>query len=84
MSGPATARGPKLSRGGITPRVNVRVPPELITAARANNPEIADKEISVLIRIGLALLAGFTVKSALDNLGQSRGSKLPNMPDTGP
>jgi hypothetical protein len=58
----------------ITPLVAARVPPELADAARAGvgNPDLA---LSVLVRAGLAVLAGYTVKDALASAQTQRGPK---------
>jgi hypothetical protein len=47
-----------------TPRVTPRVPPELIDAARAavGRPDVP---VSVLVRAGLAVLAGLSLGEAL-------------------
>ena len=51
-----------------TPRVAARIPDDLMNAARARSPELADASPSLLIRIGLAVLAGFTVAKALESV----------------
>jgi predicted metal-dependent HD superfamily phosphohydrolase len=80
MSGTATA-GKQSRAQGITPRVAARVPPQLITAAKNANPELKDADNSLLIRVALAILAGFTVKTALDFLGQQKTGSTIRMPD---
>jgi hypothetical protein len=81
MSGTSTVRNPAPARGD-TPRITARIPPELFTAAKDANPELKDADNSLLIRIALAILAGFTVKTALDNLGhQKSGIKIARFPD---
>lgn len=46
-----------------TPNAGVRVPPELVEAARARAG--SDLALSVLVRAGLAVLAGYTLNEAL-------------------
>jgi hypothetical protein len=79
MSGTATVRRQDRYQG-ITPRVTARIPAELITAAKNANPELKDADNSLLLRIALALLAGFTVKSALDYLGQQKPGSTIKLP----
>jgi hypothetical protein len=59
-----------------TPKLVGRVPPELIEAARAGVGQ-PDAPSSVLVRAGLAVLAGMTVAEALRsaNAGARRGPK---------
>jgi len=62
----------------------VRIPRELEDAARAAHPELADETASVLVRAGLALLAGFAIHEVVGQLrGQGRTSRVP-VPGTGP
>jgi hypothetical protein len=84
MSTTATARISGTTRGIPTPVTTARIPPELITAAKAANPELKDADNSLLIRVALALLAGFTVKTALDYLTRTetgRGRKIGTIPN---
>jgi hypothetical protein len=70
-----------------TPSSAIRIPPELEAAARAGHPELANENISVLVRAGLAVLAGLAVGEVIGQLrGKGRGSRLPipsqpNQPD---
>jgi hypothetical protein len=57
-----------------TPRVTPRVPPELIDAARAGIGR-PDVPVSVLVRTGLAVLAGLTVREALKSAQARPGPK---------
>jgi hypothetical protein len=59
----------------------MRIPPELAEAARARvgQPDLA---LSVLVRAGLAVLAGFAVKDALAAAQTQRGPK-PRAEDAG-
>jgi hypothetical protein len=51
-----------------SPRVVARVPESLIDAAKANHPELADETMSVIIRVGLAVLAGVAISKAIDSV----------------
>jgi hypothetical protein len=57
-----------------SPNVVLRVPPELIDAARArvDDPDIP---VSVLLRAGLGVLAGHTYHDALSMARMQRGPK---------
>jgi hypothetical protein len=57
-----------------TPHTALRVPPELIDAARARVGE-PDVPVSVLVRAGLAVLAGLTVREALKSAQARPGPK---------
>jgi hypothetical protein len=60
-----------------TPPTVVRIPPELETAARANVPELADATSSVLVRVGLAVLAGLAIREAIQGAKGANGKPLP-------
>lgn len=59
------------------PRITARIPPELTDAARAGlarqHPELARADASVLLRAGLAVLAGLRIP---DVIGDGSGRKL--------
>lgn len=63
----------------MTQRRAARVSPEFEQAVRerlrGQHPELADSPISLLIRVGLAVLAGWSVKEAVAAL---RGSHNPH------
>ena len=48
----------------VTPNTALRIPPEQIEAARANVGD-PDMPVTVLVRAGLLMLAGLTVREAL-------------------
>jgi hypothetical protein len=52
----------------------MRIPPELVDAARRGVRE-PDVSLSVLVRAGLAVLAGLTVREALENAQARPGPK---------
>jgi hypothetical protein len=58
-----------------TRRAGLRIPGELEQAARASAPELADLELSHLVRVGLAVLAGHPVPSAIEVARSKRGPK---------
>jgi hypothetical protein len=60
-----------------TPSTNVRIPPELETAARAADSELADATPSVLVRVALAVLAGLAVGEAIRSAKGVNGVPLP-------
>jgi hypothetical protein len=57
-----------------TPQAVVRVDPELADAARARLGQ-PDASLSVLLRAGLAVLAGLPVPEALQSAATRRGPK---------
>jgi len=57
-----------------TPKVSVRVEPDQLDAARAA-VGAADLDAAVLLRAGLLVLAGLTVREALKNAQAQRGPK---------
>jgi hypothetical protein len=61
-----------------TAQRKARIPRELEDAARARHPELADESVSVLIRAGLALLAGIAINEVIGQLrGKGRTSRVP-------
>lgn len=60
-----------------TPVTTVRIPPELETAARAANSELADATQSVLVRVALAVLAGLAIGEAIRSASGVNGIPLP-------
>jgi hypothetical protein len=57
-----------------TPRVTPRVPPELLDAAR-KGAGAPDASVAVLVRAGLLVLAGLTVREALKSAQARPGPK---------
>ena len=57
-----------------TPKVTVRVPPELEEAAR-RQPGLEDVDLSTLVRVGLLVLAGVAVAEAIRKAGGKPGPK---------
>jgi hypothetical protein len=57
-----------------TPAVGLRVPPELADAARARIGQ-PDAPLSVLVRAGLAVLAGYGLSEALASAQTRHGPK---------
>jgi hypothetical protein len=60
-----------------TRRVTTRVPEGLEAAARASSPELAGLDLSTLVRVGLAVLAGHPVPAALDLAERARSKRGP-------
>jgi hypothetical protein len=60
-----------------TPKLSVRVAPELEAAAREAVPELASADVSTIIRVGLLVLAGHQVPEALSLAKNRRGPKGP-------
>jgi len=58
-----------------TRRAVARIPEGLEAAARASSPELAALDMSMLLRVGLAVLAGHPVPDALDVARAKRGPK---------
>lgn len=58
----------------VTPKLALRVEPELVDAARAEVGE-PDLPVSVLLRAGLAMLAGQSVREALRTAQTRPGPK---------
>jgi hypothetical protein len=58
-----------------TRRLTTRVPEALEAAARAGSPELAALDLSTLVRVGLAVLAGHPVPVALDLARAKSGPK---------
>lgn len=55
-----------------------RVPDELLNAAREHHPELASESTAVLIRAGLAALAGIAIGEIVGQLrGKARTSRVP-------
>jgi hypothetical protein len=81
MTVTAPARKGPAPRGGKTPQIVARVPPELLNAAKNAHPELNDADNSLLVRVALAILAGFTVKTALDYLGQPKPGHRIRVPE---
>jgi hypothetical protein len=67
---------------GVTPRVQARVPETLIDAAKTRNPELHDASDSLLVRVALAVLAGYTVAKALEAVRGKNFTteKIPDFP----
>jgi hypothetical protein len=59
-----------------TPKAQARIPAELEEAARAASPDLADVSMSVLVRVGLAALAGYDIADAIRQAG-GQGVELP-------
>ena len=57
-----------------TPKVAPRVPPELLDAAR-KGAGVPDASVPVLVRAGLLVLAGLTVREALKQAQTRPGPK---------
>lgn len=64
----------------VTPNASMRVPAELVEAARARVGK--DVAVSVLVRAGLAVLAGYAVKDALA-AAQTRPGPKPRAENAG-
>lgn len=58
-----------------TPKVGVRVDPEMLTAARRAAPELATVNVAHLLRVGLAVLAGYPVDEAVSKMQRKTGPK---------
>ena len=58
-----------------TKQQSVRVPDGLERAARARHPELGDAPTAVLLRIGLALLAGVSLSEAIRFLAREPNSR---------
>jgi hypothetical protein len=58
-----------------TPRLYVRVAPELAEAARAASPELDGLNTATLLRVGLLVLAGHEVRDAVPLAARKRGPK---------
>jgi hypothetical protein len=58
----------------VTPNMSLRIPPELVEAARAGAGE-PDMPVTALVRAGLAMLAGLTVCEALRTAPARPGPK---------
>jgi hypothetical protein len=62
-----------------TPTRTAHIPPGLESAARANHPELANEPVAVLIRAGLAVLAGIAISDVIGQVrGRGRTSRLPD------
>lgn len=60
-----------------TRRITTRVPEDLEDAARASSPELASLDISTLVRVGLAVLAGHTMSFAIHMYGDAKPGPRP-------
>jgi hypothetical protein len=61
-----------------TPPMTVRVPTELLSAAKTAHPELANETDSVLIRAGLAMLAGIAISKVIGELrGKGQTNRVP-------
>lgn len=58
-----------------TPKVGVRVDPEILRAARQAAPELAALNIAHLLRVGLAVLAGDPIGDAVSKMRRRTGPK---------
>jgi hypothetical protein len=55
-----------------------RIPAELEAAARKAHPELAGQPISLVLRVGLAVLAGLSVGEAITRVRGKSGTQLPD------
>jgi hypothetical protein len=70
-----------MARG--TPTVTTsRIPDDLVKSARAAQPELADANLSALLRIALVMLAGVPIADAIRR-GMQTG-RLPGRPPKNP
>lgn len=58
-----------------TPQIAARVDPEIVKAARRAAPELATVNVAHLLRVGLAVLAGYPVGEAVRMTQRQTGPK---------
>jgi hypothetical protein len=64
-----------------TPPMSVRIPNELMNAAKAAHPELANESDSVILRAGLTVLAGIAIGKVIGELrGKGQTNRVP-IPD---
>jgi hypothetical protein len=68
-----------------TRQQTVRMPDGLEQAVRSRHPELADEPLALLIRAGLAVLAGWSLTEAVNGLrGRARYDGRIRLPDKPP
>ncbi len=61
-----------------TPPLSVRIPNELMNAAKAAHPELANESDSVIIRAAVAIMAGIAVGKVIGELrGKGQTNRVP-------